>query len=126
MTGPNMPRRNVEDQIQAAIVQYCRLVAPQMIWAAVPNGGYRTKAEAAKLKWTGVLAGFSDIIGLDVNGLSYLMEVKTLDGVLSEAQKEFNKRADVLKIPRAVVRSVNDARDALARWGIPTREAANS
>lgn len=124
MPKPLKARRNIEDQIQAAVIQYLRLVTPHMIWAAVPNGGYRTKAEAAKLRWTGVLAGFPDILGIDEHGLCYLFEVKTVDGALSESQRDFNRKADGLKVPRALIRSVNDAHDALARWGIRTREAA--
>lgn len=118
-----MARSYLEDKIQAAVIAYLRLVAPNMIWAAVPNGGLRTKAEAAKFKWTGVLAGFPDIIGIDQFGLCYLMEIKTEDGVLSESQKEFNAKADGLKIPRAIVRSIDDARAALKRWRIATKDS---
>ena len=122
MPKPPKARHYLEDQTQAAVIAYLRLVAPHMIWASVPNGGYRTPAEAAKLKWTGVLAGFSDIIGIAENGLAYCLEVKTIDGDLSEAQREFKHRCDELGAPFAIVRSVNDARDALRRWRIPTRE----
>src|SRR5271156_3164070 len=52
---------NAEPGIQAAVVEWIRLTAPSVFSFACPNGGYPTKAEAARLKWTGVLAGVPDL-----------------------------------------------------------------
>ncbi len=41
-------------------MEWIRLVAPDLIAFHVPNGGFRTKAEAARMKWVGVLAGVPD------------------------------------------------------------------
>lgn len=60
--------RNAEAQIQASIVQWIRLVAPELLIFHVPNGGYRTRAEAARLKWIGVLAGIPDLVLLGRDG----------------------------------------------------------
>ena len=60
--------RNAEARIQAAIVEWIRLVAPDLIAFHVPNGGFRTKAEAARMKWVGVLAGVPDVIVLGLDG----------------------------------------------------------
>lgn len=73
----------------------------------------------------GVLPGVPDIIGLTFTG-PFFMEVKAPGGVLSPAQRDFRDRLAVLGYERwAVVRSIDDAKDALARWGIPTREAGS-
>lgn len=123
--GQPKARRDIEAPIQAASYQYICLVAPQVICFHVPNGGYRSKAEAAKLKWMGVTPGVHDLIIIDENGLSYLLEMKPPDGVLSQDQKDFHARCRALKIPQAVSHSINETRDALKRWGIKTRESAS-
>ena len=43
------PDRNGEARIQAAIVEWVRAIAPDVLIFAVPNGGLRSKAEAARL-----------------------------------------------------------------------------
>src|SRR5271169_2634083 len=58
---PRPRDRNAEARIQAAIVEWVRTVAPQVIVFHVPNGGLRTKAEAARMKWVGVLPGVFDL-----------------------------------------------------------------
>ena len=73
----------------------------------------------------GVLPGVPDIIGLTFTG-PFFMEVKAPGGVLSPAQRDFRDRLAVLGYERwAVVRGVDDAKGALASWGIPTREAGS-
>ena len=116
-------RRDVEAPIHAAIYQYITTVAPQVICFHPANGGLRSKAEAAKLKWMGVTPGVPDLVILDEFGMSYLIEVKPPDGNLSDDQRMFHAKCKRLQIPHAVARSINDARDLLKRWGIATREA---
>lgn len=55
---PGFHRRdfNAEARIQAAIVEWVRTVAPGVLIFAVPNGGLLSKAEAARMKWTGAVA----------------------------------------------------------------------
>lgn len=112
-----------EDQIQAAIVEWIRTVAPGALVFAVPNGGLRTKAEAARLKWTGVLAGVPDLIVLAPVGRVFALEVKTEVGRLSENQREIFDCLVAIGVQRAIVRSIDDVRRAFAAWGLETREA---
>jgi hypothetical protein len=95
---PKMARP--EQEMQAAIFQWMRLhekVYPQLAYAhAIPNGGFRTKVEAAILKRTGVKAGISDICfpwpGTDLNGCRYAgmyMELKAPGNPLTEEQERF-------------------------------------
>lgn len=114
---------NAEARIQAAIVQWIRLVAPQVLVFHVPNGGLRTKAEAAKLKWVGVVPGVPDLVVIVPKGLVFLMEVKPIGGHLTGEQPAMFERLQAMDIPRAIVRSIEDARWAFAQWDIPTREA---
>lgn len=114
---------NAEARRQAAIVEYVRWVAPQVIIFAVPNGGLRSKSEAARLKWTGVLAGVLDLALVLPNGRSAYWETKTPRGRPSGDQREFIASLERLGHAWAVVRSVDDARVELDRLGVVTREA---
>ena len=115
--------RNAEAQIQAAIVAWVRTCAPQTICFSVPNGGFRSKPEAAMLKWTGVLAGVPDLIVLD-EIRTFFIEVKAENGRLSPDQTQFLARLSNIGKPWILARSIDDVRTAFERWGIETREAA--
>jgi hypothetical protein len=90
---------------------------------AVPNGGLRSKPEAARMKWTGTLAGVHDLCVLVPGGRVYFLEVKTAAGRMEPAQIDFARRLLTLGCRWAVVRSIAEARDAFRRWGIATIEA---
>ena len=100
-----------------------RWCAPQTVVFAIPNGGLRGKAEAARLRWTGVLAGVPDLAVLAPVGKVFFLEVKTPDGRLSADQAEMFDQLVALGIDAAIVRSVDDVRAAFRAWGIETREA---
>lgn len=113
--------RNAESQIQAAVVSWFRTVAPDCLIFAVPNGGLRTKAEAAKMKWTGTLAGVPDLVIVDEHGLIYFLEIKQADGYLSDVQKDFRDLCRKRGWPWAVATSINDAQRELLKWGFKLR-----
>jgi hypothetical protein len=82
-----MPRRaQPETVIQRAIVQHlrCRGVTG-LFWFAIPNGGWRSKVEAAIMKATGTRPGVPDLALLH-EGRAYFLEVKTEDGRPTEHQ----------------------------------------
>ena len=114
---------NREARIQAAIVEWIRWCAPQTVVFAIPNGGLRGKAEAARLRWTGVQAGMPDLAILAPVGKVFFLEVKAPDGRLSADQAEMFDQLVALGIGAAIVRSIDDAREAFKAWGIKTREA---
>jgi VRR-NUC domain len=87
--------RNDEANIQAGIVAWARLVAPDVLIFAVPNGGFRTPREAALMKWTGVLAGVPDL-AVVADGKAFFLEVKTAKGRLSDAQRETISRLETI------------------------------
>jgi hypothetical protein len=125
-TAQTLARRrdlNAEARIQAAIVEWLRAVAPHVIAFAVPNGGLRSKAEAARLKWTGGVAGVPDLVIVVDPGRIFFIEVKTPGGSVSGAQRQFMFRLDALRTPCAIVRSTNDMHLVFRLWGIATREA---
>jgi hypothetical protein len=93
---------------------------------AVPNGGLRSKAEAARLKWTGVLAGVLDLVLVLPDGRCAFWETKTPRGRLSDDQLGFIKRLITRDHCWAIVRDIDDARRELAALGVETREARAS
>lgn len=75
-----------EDQEQMLFVQWWRRNRPERIFA-VPNGGHRHPAVAAKLKATGTVAGVPDLY---VPALHLWIEMKRQKGgVLSSVQKDW-------------------------------------
>jgi len=116
--------KNAEARRQASVVDYVRTVAPHIRIFAIPNGGLRTEAEAARLKWTGVLAGVLDLGLILPEGRSAYWETKTPRGRLSDDQREFIGALEALGNRWALVRDIDDARRELADLGVITREAA--
>ncbi len=111
-----------EESRQACIVEYVRTVAPHILIWAVPNGGWRNKREAARMKWTGTLAGVLDLTLALPDGRCAFWEIKTPKGPLSSVQKDIISDLERLGHVWAVVRSVDDARRELKRLKIKTRE----
>lgn len=98
ITPEQLAQSGSEDGEQLALMQWCALnlsIYPDLKWLHhSPNGGFRDKREAGKLKAMGVKPGFHDLILLvkrkDYTGLT--IELKSLkmknkkDGGASEEQ----------------------------------------
>lgn len=104
--------RDREHRLQCACVRWFRLAYPKHHHNlfAVPNGGYRTPATAAKIKAEGALPGVSDLILLLARGKYHglLIEMKTDKGKQSEAQKEWQKLIEADGYKYVVVRSIEE------------------
>jgi len=74
---------------------------------AIPNGGHRHPAVAAKLKAEGVRAGIPDLCLILNNRIAFI-EMKTLSGKLSAKQNEVCERIENLGHPIHVCRSLED------------------
>jgi len=82
-------RRRPEDSIQRAVCQHLRMRGARgLLWWHVPNGGKRSRVEAAILKGLGVRAGVSDIIAVH-EGKAFALELKADGGRPTEAQLQF-------------------------------------
>jgi hypothetical protein len=115
---------NAEARIQAAIVEWVRLVAPEVLIFHPANGGWRTAREAARFRWIGLVAGVPDLALVIPGGHIRFIEVKAAAGRLSAEQTAIHSWLTALGCPAAICRSVDDARRALKHWGIKTRESA--
>lgn len=113
-----------EDHVQASIVEWLRLVLPRALVSSVPLGGLRTKREAAKLKWTGALAGIPDLFVALPGGRVLWIECKAAKGALGPEQRGVHGALADLGHNVIVARGVPDVRAALKSMAIRTREAA--
>ena len=91
---------------------------PEVIVAAIPNGGFRHRRTAAILRSTGVKAGMSDLVFAFEKGQTAWLELKTPKGVLSDVQKGVAYRLGQLGHRYAVARDIDQALAQLALWGL--------
>jgi hypothetical protein len=117
-----------EDATHRAIYRYLKAVLPHG-WVVFhpPNGGSRHPIEAARMKGMGVTAGIPDlvILGCDDRGpTTHFLEVKSAKGRPSLPQLDMHDRLSHLGHEVAICRSIEEARDACRRWGLPLKVAA--
>lgn len=117
--------KNAEARRQAAIVEFVRWVAPSLLIWHVPNGGWRSKGEAGRMKWMGVLAGVWDLTIALPEARCAFWETKTDATDLSDEQMDFGQRMSAMGHKLAVVRSIDDARRELQAYGVALREAGS-
>lgn len=107
-----MSRRREEFDIQVALVGHIELRAvPGLVWTATANGELRDPVVGAKLKRMGVKAGVPDLYFSIPGRAPFWLELKTIDGRLSEAQKEF---IPTLRAAGVVVHVAHGLDEALA------------
>ena len=89
-------RQHPEDDLQKACVKLFKYQYPNLILFHIPNGGWRTKAEAGVFKAMGVIPGVADLFlmkavpkndGTWYHGL--FIEMKAKGRTQSDKQKEF-------------------------------------
>lgn len=132
LTGYAIARRNMtaalktavistakeEDRLQQAVLDLLKAAhRPGVVWWHVPNGGKRGKAEAARFKRLGVLAGVADLNISLPGGRMCFMELKARKGRVSEEQEAFLAGMELNGHATAVCRNVDEAKSALAKWG---------
>ena len=120
MTG----RRNPEADLQRQIVRALRAVLPAgaIVHHAANEvrGGAEARRRQAILVGMGVHPGFADLVVL-AEGRVLFLEVKSPRGRLSEAQARFRDDMRAQGFGWALVRSLDDALDALKAHGVATR-----
>ena len=78
-SAPRMDNGDLEHDLQVGCVEYFRAQYPQIakLLFAVPNGGFRRKETAGKMKAEGVTAGVSDLLLLVPNKLFHGLCLET-------------------------------------------------
>lgn len=121
-------RLGPEDRVHIPVLNFLRAALHDAVIFHIPNGGSRHKLEAVKLKALGVLPGAPDIEIIPAannRGMHsvYFMEIKPAKGgVVSPEQRKFGEDVYMRGCGWAVIRSVEDAANALKAWGLKTGE----
>ena len=104
-------RKNTEHIDQVKVVQHFRAFYPDVIIAAIPNGGDRSPQERVRLHSEGVLAGMPDLCVLEPkNGFHALfVEMKTKAGVVSDKQSALGLQLNAKGYKAVVARSAAEA-----------------
>lgn len=89
--APRKSPAHNESRLQGACVRWFRYQYPKLLIFAIPNGGRRNEIEAKIMKDEGVLPGVADLEILLPSGRCVFIEMKTLKGKQSEAQRAFEK-----------------------------------
>jgi hypothetical protein len=120
MHYPGTRIKRPEDELQRRQVEYLRLLQSQgrLRFAAVPNGGKRSKIEAAIMKGLGTSAGFPDLIILWGLGGCGFIENKSESGRTSDVQKDWASWLNDHSHRYALVRSFEDFLFTLYSWGL--------
>ena len=124
MVDINRKRKNIEHTEQVKVVQHIRAFHPDVIIAAIPNGGDRTASERLRLSFEGVLAGMPDLCVLEPkNGFHGLfVEMKTQDGVVSKEQTKIGLQLNAKNYLCLVARSAQDAINIIEEYLNGTRK----
>lgn len=101
-----------ESKHQIALVKWFHLTYPDDVIFAIPNGGYRTPQEAARLKAEGVLAGVCDIF---IPSMKLFIEMKTEKGIVSTSQRDFMHKMRSVGYRCEVARSYLEAKSFVAK-----------
>ena len=110
MVNIKRKRSSIEHTEQVKLVQRVRAFYPDVIIAAIPNGGDRTALERVRLYSEGVLAGMPDLCVLEpssgFHGL--FIEMKTKTGRQSKEQQEMAERLNAKGYLCLIARSANE------------------
>lgn len=118
-----------ESPIQIAIVDYLRAALPHdcivhHCRGEINKSGKSIMRELAKAKRKGALPGFPDLIVLPfiASGPAIFLEVKAEGNYADKNQRAMHEQLRALGYRVAVVRSIDDVREAFSEWGVYLRE----
>lgn len=86
--------KQIEQQIQTAVVKYIRLSYPDLLFCASAGGMRTSFKQAVKMKATGYVRGFPDLFIYEPVGKYYglALEIKTSKGRPTKEQLNWKKR----------------------------------
>jgi len=113
-----------EQAIQRAVFDHFAARGARGVFAFhCPNGGWRSRTEAAILKGLGVRPGVPDVFAI-MQGRAYGLELKAPGGALSAAQETALADLAAAGAVVAVVDSLDSAIRQLEAWGLLRGHAA--
>lgn len=110
-----------EQEIQRAVFKHLAARSMPGVFAFhCPNGGKRSKIEAAIFKGLGVRSGVPDVI-IFYRAQIFGLELKASDGRLSPNQRQAMNEMEVAGARTAVAKSLDEALITLECWGVLRR-----
>ena len=108
-----------EDGLQKFTVELLRFnAAPGVLFFHCPNGAPTSPRTGARMKAMGLLAGVADMVIVRPGGLVYFLELKSLKGTLSPAQRAFRDACGDNGIPYAIAASPESVEAILRGWDV--------
>ena len=116
--GLKRRRQSIEHKEQVKLVQRVRAFYPDVLIAAIPNGGDRTASERVRLASEGVLAGMPDLCVLEARGGFHglFVEMKTATGTQSREQKAIELTLNASGYLCTVARSAADGFEIIKEY----------
>jgi VRR-NUC domain len=113
----DLAKYKTEEQIQVEVADWLdRNLPADWRWFHPPNGGWRKKSTAARLKGMGVKAGVADVVVCRPSGPDIWIELKAFGGVLSPAQVKWRDWCKSAGRPYFVARSVGEVMIGLKEY----------
>lgn len=113
------PRKSEEDSFQTKLVnELTWRLRPEVIMAAIPNGGFRSGRTAATLKRTGVKRGMTDLVFAFEQGQTGWLELKFGKTPLSDVQLGIRHRLLTMGHRHGVARTIDQALSIMVLWGL--------
>jgi VRR-NUC domain len=111
-------RHRPEDSIQRTVCQHLQARGcPGLVWWHTPNGGKRSRIEAAIMKGLGVRAGVSDLIAVH-EGRAFALELKADGGRPTEVQLQFIEDFQAAGGYAVVAEGLDQALRVLETWNL--------
>lgn len=118
-----MTRSYPESELHKAVKKYLDLIlTPDSFWTSIDHAA-KGRFQGQMRKARGVKKGIPDIL-IQFAGRVHWIELKSPDGTLSKDQKDCHEAIVRAGGCVTVARSLEHVCDALARWQIPSRLAA--
>ena len=110
------PNKKSESALQVECFTWFHNSYPSLrgLLFSIPNGGLRSKREAARLKLEGLTKGVPDMLFLYKNKL-HAIELKTIDGHASPEQLSIHSKWAQQGIDVRIVRDVQTFKDTIKR-----------
>ena len=111
-------KKSIEHTEQVKLVQRVRAFYPDVLIAAIPNGGDRTASERVRLHQEGVMAGMPDLCVLEACGGFHglFIEMKTATGRQSNDQKALQLTLNAKGYLCVVARSADEGFETIKRY----------
>jgi hypothetical protein len=110
-----------EQALHRAVAQFLdAALLPPALWFHIPNGGGRSRVEAAILAGLGVKAGVPDICIVHA-GQVYFLELKSARGRLSDAQRAMLHSLTRSGARVGIAYSLDQVIGRLQGWDLPMR-----